>query len=441
MGLRATLLPATDDRLRTMITIPEGEVDFQTYYVRRGHADPVLGIRFDGAEAARPAPGVLEAIAAADVVVIAPSNPFISIDPILAVPGIRAAVAARRERVVAVSPIVAGQALRGPAAAMLSSLGHETSAVGVAGLYRSLAASLLIDLQGRCRGRPRRAARAAAAGDRHGDDRRGREPGARRRGARGRRAGRVSGRLEILALPHPDEIAAGTDLATLVLAVAPPLRDGDVVVVAHKAVSKSEGRVADLAAVEPSARALELSAEGGDPRMAELVLRESRRIVRRRAGLLIAETHHGFVCASAGIDRSNAAAADWVVLLPVDPDASAARLRTELERRCGARLAVIVADTMGRALRRGIVGTAIGVAGVEALRGYAGEVDPSATSCARPRSPSPTSWPPPPTSCWASSSGCRQRSSAATGRRARAAGRSSCATRRRICSAENRGQA
>ncbi len=186
----------------------------------------------------------------------------------------------------------------------------------------------------------------------------------------------MSGRLEILALPHPDEIATGTDLAALVLAVAPPLRDGDVVVVAHKAVSKSEGRVADLAAVKPSARALELSADGGDPRMAELVLRESHRIVRRRAGLLIAETHHGFVCASAGIDRSNAAAADWVVLLPLDPDASAARLRAELERRCGVRLAVIVADTMGRALRRGIVGTAIGVAGVEALRGYAGEVDP-----------------------------------------------------------------
>lgn len=147
MGLRATLLPATDDRLRTMITIPDGEIDFQTYYVRRGHADPVLRIRFDGAEAARPAPGVLEAIAAADVVVIAPSNPFISIDPILAVPGIRAAVAARREAVVAVSPIVAGKALRGPAAAMLSSLGHETSAVGVARLYRSLASSLLIDRQ------------------------------------------------------------------------------------------------------------------------------------------------------------------------------------------------------------------------------------------------------------------------------------------------------
>jgi LPPG:FO 2-phospho-L-lactate transferase len=145
LGLRATLLPATDDRLRTMVTIPDGEVDFQTYYVRRGHADRVLGLRFEGAAAARPAPGVLEAIATADVVVIAPSNPFISIDPILAVPGIRAAVAARRERVVAVSPIVAGRALRGPAADMLDSLGHEPSAVGVAGLYRSLAATLVID--------------------------------------------------------------------------------------------------------------------------------------------------------------------------------------------------------------------------------------------------------------------------------------------------------
>jgi coenzyme F420-0:L-glutamate ligase/coenzyme F420-1:gamma-L-glutamate ligase len=186
----------------------------------------------------------------------------------------------------------------------------------------------------------------------------------------------VSDRLEILALHHPDEIAAGADLAALVVAAAPPLRDGDVVVVAHKAISKSEGRVVDLAGVEPSARALELSAEGGDPRMAELVLRESRRIVRRRAGLLIAETHHGFVCASAGIDRSNGPAAEWVVLLPVDPDASAARLRTELERRTGARLAVVVADTMGRALRVGIVGTAIGVSGLEALRSYAGEVDP-----------------------------------------------------------------
>ncbi len=187
----------------------------------------------------------------------------------------------------------------------------------------------------------------------------------------------MSGRLEILALRHEGEIAAGCDLAQLVLAPAPPLRDGDVVVIAHKAVAKSEGRVVELATVEPSPAALELSSEGGDPRMAELVLRESRRIVRRRGGLLIAETHHGFVCASAGIDRSNGPAAGWAVLLPVDPDASAAALRAELERRSGARVAVVVADTMGRALRRGIVGTAIGVSGVEAIRAYAGTVDPT----------------------------------------------------------------
>jgi coenzyme F420-0:L-glutamate ligase / coenzyme F420-1:gamma-L-glutamate ligase len=187
----------------------------------------------------------------------------------------------------------------------------------------------------------------------------------------------VSDRIEVIPLAAAGEIEAGADLAALVLAAAPPLRDGDVVVVAHKAVSKSEGRVVELATVIPSAGALELSAGGGDPRMAELVLRESRRIVRRRGGLLIAETHHGLVCASAGIDRSNGPHAGWAVLLPVDPDASAARLRAELEGRAGVRLAVVVADTMGRALRRGIVGTAIGASGLHALRSYAGAVDPA----------------------------------------------------------------
>jgi len=187
----------------------------------------------------------------------------------------------------------------------------------------------------------------------------------------------VTDRIEVIPLAVDGEIGKGADLAGLVLAAAPSLVDGDVVVIAHKAVAKSEGRVVDLATVAPSARALELSEEGGDPRMAELVLRESRRIVRRRGGLLIAETHHGFVCASAGIDRSNGPASGWAVLLPVDPDASAAGLRAELERRTGRRLAVVVADTMGRALRRGIVGTAIGASGLDALRSYAGTVEPA----------------------------------------------------------------
>ncbi len=181
--------------------------------------------------------------------------------------------------------------------------------------------------------------------------------------------------IAILPIPLADEIAAGADLPGLLAAAAPPLEAGDVVVVSHKAVAKAEGRIADLAAVTPSARAVELAGEDGDPRHVELVLRESRRIVRRRGALLIAETHHGFVCANAGIDRSNAPGHDQVVLLPLDPDASARRLRTSLERIAGGRLAVVVADTWGRPLRNGIVGTAIGASGLAPLRSYAGRED------------------------------------------------------------------
>ena len=181
--------------------------------------------------------------------------------------------------------------------------------------------------------------------------------------------------IEIMPIAVEGEIAPGDDLAELLLAAAPPLRPGDVVVVSHKAVAKSEGRVVDLATVEPSPRARELAAPDGDPRMAELVLRESRAIVRRRGSLLIAETHHGFVCASAGIDRSNAAGPDTAVLLPVDPDASASALRARLSAAAGGEVAVVVADTMGRPLRNGIVGTAIGVSGLAPIRGYQGDVD------------------------------------------------------------------
>jgi coenzyme F420-0:L-glutamate ligase/coenzyme F420-1:gamma-L-glutamate ligase len=183
--------------------------------------------------------------------------------------------------------------------------------------------------------------------------------------------------VEILPLQVAGEIEEGADLASLVLDAAPPLLDGDVVVLTHKAVSKSEGRIVDLTGVEPSPRALELARDGGDPRHLEVVLRESRRIVRRRGSLLICETHHGFICASAGVDRSNTPGADLVVLLPVDPDASAARVREALRARSGRTVGVIVADTMGRPLRNGIVGTAIGVSGVEALHSLQGEIDPN----------------------------------------------------------------
>jgi len=145
-GLTMRLLPATNDRLRTMVTVAdEGEIGFQDYFVGRQHSVPVTGVRFDGAHDAQPAPGVLDAIERADVVVIAPSNPLVSISPVLAVRGIRAAVLAARARVVAISPIVAGVALKGPADRMLRELGHEASVVGVARLYAALASVLVID--------------------------------------------------------------------------------------------------------------------------------------------------------------------------------------------------------------------------------------------------------------------------------------------------------
>ena len=145
-GLRLRLLPATDDPLRTRVTVDgDGEIGFQEYFVQRQHSVPVRAIRFDGADASSPAPGVLESIADADRVVIAPSNPLVSIDPVLAVPGVRAAVAARRPAGVAVSPIVAGAALKGPADRLLRELGHEASVVGVARLYAPLVATLVID--------------------------------------------------------------------------------------------------------------------------------------------------------------------------------------------------------------------------------------------------------------------------------------------------------
>jgi LPPG:FO 2-phospho-L-lactate transferase len=120
-------------------------VAFQEYFVARQHSVPVSGVRFDGAGEARPAPGVLDALAGAELVVIAPSNPIVSIGPLLAVPGVRDAVAARRDDTIAISPIVAGAALKGPADRMLTELGHEASAVGIARLYAPLAAALVID--------------------------------------------------------------------------------------------------------------------------------------------------------------------------------------------------------------------------------------------------------------------------------------------------------
>jgi LPPG:FO 2-phospho-L-lactate transferase len=152
-GLTLKVLPVTNDRVETRVVLRDGdeetpaggEVNFQEYFVKRHHSVPVASVRFAGVEAAQPAPGVLEAIDDADIVVIAPSNPIVSIGPILAVPGVRAALAARRAHTVAISPIVGGAALKGPADRMLVELGHESSVVGVARLYRDLAAVLVVD--------------------------------------------------------------------------------------------------------------------------------------------------------------------------------------------------------------------------------------------------------------------------------------------------------
>jgi coenzyme F420-0:L-glutamate ligase/coenzyme F420-1:gamma-L-glutamate ligase len=182
--------------------------------------------------------------------------------------------------------------------------------------------------------------------------------------------------IEVLPVEGLPEIVEGDDLASLV-AAAIELRSGDVVCVAQKVVSKAEGRVVRLDGVEPSAEARRLAGSDGDPRRLEVVLRESARVVRSRPPLVIAETRHGFVCASAGVDASNAPAPDTVVLLPDDPDASAARLRAGLEELTGHTLGVIVTDTFGRSWRLGITNVAIGASGIEVLRDLRGVYDPT----------------------------------------------------------------
>jgi coenzyme F420-0:L-glutamate ligase/coenzyme F420-1:gamma-L-glutamate ligase len=189
--------------------------------------------------------------------------------------------------------------------------------------------------------------------------------------------------LEILAIPGIPMVASGDDLATLVTdgfargAMQP--RIGDVLVLAQKIVSKAEGRSVDLATVTPSPRAVALAAEvGKDPRLVELILSESVRVVRSRPNVLIVEHRLGFVMANAGIDQSNVAPQDGVqraLLLPVDPDGSAAALRARLAERCSVEMAVVIIDSFGRPWRRGTVGVAIGAAGLPALLDLRGNPD------------------------------------------------------------------
>jgi coenzyme F420-0:L-glutamate ligase/coenzyme F420-1:gamma-L-glutamate ligase len=175
-------------------------------------------------------------------------------------------------------------------------------------------------------------------------------------------------------MPELDE---GDDLGALVVDAAVRVggfETGDVLVVAQKAVSKVEGRVVELAGIEPSDRARELAGDA-DPRRLEVILREAREIVRSRPPLVIAETRHGFVCASAGVDASNAKGPGTLVLLPLDPDASADRLRAAIHELTRVEVAVVVSDSFGRAWRRGTTDVALGVAGIPALLDLAGRHD------------------------------------------------------------------
>lgn len=188
----------------------------------------------------------------------------------------------------------------------------------------------------------------------------------------------MPGEVRVIPLLGLPELEEGDDLAGLLADACNRvggLEEGDVVVVAQKAVSKVEGRIVRLADIEPSARAIELAGDEGDPRQVEVILRESAEVVRSRPPLVIGRTRHGFVCASAGVDASNAKGPGTVILLPLDPDASAAALRNRLGELTGVAPGVIVSDSFGRAWRQGTTDVALGVAGLAALRDLRGSRD------------------------------------------------------------------
>lgn len=188
-------------------------------------------------------------------------------------------------------------------------------------------------------------------------------------------------RYEVIGVEGLPEITRGDDLARLIRESAArqgtPLAARDLLVVSQKIVSKAEGRVVRLSAVTPSPRARAVAAElGRDPRLIEVILAESRRVVRQDMGVLIVETHHGWVCANAGVDQSNVDA-DTACLLPEDADRSAQALRERLAALTRLDLAIVVADTFGRPWREGLTNVAVGVAGFRPLKSYLGEQDPA----------------------------------------------------------------
>ena len=186
--------------------------------------------------------------------------------------------------------------------------------------------------------------------------------------------------LTIFGVPGLPEITNGTDLGTLIAdaaaAAGDPLADGDIVVVTSKIVSKAEGRQVRLADLEPSPFARQYAEKWEkDPAVVELVLQESRRVVRQVGPILITETRHGFICANSGVDQSSSGGEGIAVALPLDPDASAAAIRRSLKAK-GVNAAVIVSDTFGRPWREAQTDIAIGIAGMQPVTSYIGQVDP-----------------------------------------------------------------
>ena len=200
--------------------------------------------------------------------------------------------------------------------------------------------------------------------------------------SRGRSAGaQAQGEIRILPVAVRGEIRAGDSLSASLLVAARRLgqrfQDGDILVVKHKVVSKAEGALVALDEIQPSAASQKWARRYGlDARVSELALRESRRIVRQKRGVLITETRHGFICANSGVDVSNVDGGRHAVLLPVNPDRSAAKLRRELKKQAGIDIAVIVSDSFGRPWREGLTEVAIGVAGMRPLIDYRGRRDP-----------------------------------------------------------------
>jgi len=186
--------------------------------------------------------------------------------------------------------------------------------------------------------------------------------------------------LRIIGLPGIPIVTPGMDVATLIHEAASAascvLQVGDILVVTQKVVSKAEGHLILLRDITPSALAHSFAQQWGkDPRHVEVVLQQSRRIVKMDRGVLITETHHGFICANAGVDQSNIEGSDTVAVLPPDPDASARAIREGLRQRLGVEVAVIISDTFGRPWRDGLVNVAIGLSGILAVKDYTGQRD------------------------------------------------------------------